>query len=389
MYSLLDTMNNNESEYLAPFLGSEQMSECFSSDKGCLFADVLRGIDVGVILVEPATKTLEFCNAVALNILGLSSESLNYQKLEKCLHPVQSRQTFGTLTYTSQAVQLGHHMLGYSTYPVSETHLCILIRDITEKTRLESIAQAVNTMDNIGMIFSGIRHEMGNPLNSIKMTISVLEKNIEYFSRDTISKYIERMVTEVARMEYMLKSLKNFSMFEKLEISSCDLVKFLENFQNLVLRDFEQRNITLNFEPSPEGKLVMIDPRALNQALLNILANAVDSLEGRALPTITLATRMNEKFIWLEIRDNGCGMSDEQQKYLFHPFYTNKTQGNGLGLVITQKLLAKMNASIVIRSWEGVGTVVEMVFPLATATTSKTTKKTFKESAFARKETTA
>lgn len=368
-------MKKIEHEYFSPFLGTGTWSECFRSEKGCLFADVLKGIDVGIIIIEPAYKTIAFCNSVALEILGLSSESVTYQVLEKCFYPVQSGHPFGTLAYSSQSAQYGNHMLGYSTYPVSESHLCILIRDITEKTRLESIAQAVNTMDNIGMIFSGIRHEMGNPLNSIKMTISVLEKNLDYFSRETITTYIERMAAEVSRMEYLLKSLKNFSMFEKLEIKSIDLVMFLVNFKNLVLRDIEQKNITLNYEPGLFGRFVLIDPRALNQALLNILANAIDSLEGRSSPTITISTRMNDKFIWLEVRDNGCGMSEEQQKYLFQPFYTNKLQGNGLGLVITQKLLAKMNASIAIRSSEGVGTVVEIVFPLAPASSSKSSRK--------------
>ncbi len=342
------------------------MRECFRSDKGCLFVDVLRGIDVGVIIADPAHAAIEFCNSVALNILGISAEAVSYQRLAKLLHAGQSKQSFGKLAYTSQSVQYGNHILGYSTYPVSDAHLCILIRDITEKARLESIAQAVNTMDNIGMIFSGIRHEMGNPLNSIKMTISVLEKNIEYFSRDTISKYIERISGEVFRMEYMLKSLKNFSMFEKLEIELSDLTEFVKNFKKLAFQDFEQKNIELVFEPAPPGRFVQIDSRALNQALLNILANAVDSLEGRSSPKITISSRVKGKFAFLEIRDNGCGMSPEQQGYLFRPFYTSKSQGNGLGLVITQKLLAKMNASISIRSSEGVGTTVEIVFPLET-----------------------
>lgn len=381
VFSNLNDIKDLQTVNTASMVGTMSLKECFGPEKRCLFADVLRGIDVGVIIVEPAQQSIEFCNPVALNILGISPEAISYQSLAKLLHPPQNKQAFGVLAYTSQSVRYGNQMLGYSTYPVAKTHLCLLIRDITEKARLESIAQAVNTMDNIGMIFSGIRHEMGNPLNSIKMTISVLEKNLDYFSRETIAKYIERISGEVARMEYMLKSLKNFSMFEKLESKTCDLTEFIENFKNLVFQDLEQKNIELVFEPAPPKRFANIDSRALNQALLNILANAVDSLEGRASPKISIASRVKEKFVFLEIRDNGCGMSEEQQKFLFRPFYTNKSQGNGLGLVITQKLLAKMNASISVRSAQGVGTKVEIVFPLTAAPPAKPVTKFYKEPA--------
>ena len=133
------------------------------------------------------------------------------------------------------------------------------------------------------------------------------------------------------------------------------------------------------FESGPPGRFVHIDSRALNQALLNILANAVDSLEGRSSPQINITSKVKDKFVLLEIKDNGCGMSAEQQKSLFRPFYTSKSQGNGLGLVITQKLLAKMNASICIHSSEGVGTAVEIVFPL-TKPPRSTNKEMHKES---------
>ena len=76
---------------------------------------------------------------------------------------------------------------------------------------------------------------------------------------------------------------------------------------------------------------------------------------------------MNGKLIWLTVEDNGCGIGPEQQKLLFQPFCTNKAEGNGLGLVITQKLLAKMNASLEIHSTEKIGTTVHIALPLAKA----------------------
>ena len=155
-----------------PYGGSETEREWF-------FEEILNGIDIGIIIINSKEKTLEFCNATSLNILQLSANQLSYKTLEKYLFAestARPKPVMPAYSESSQVVQHGQRMLGFSTYPVSDCHLCIFIRDITEKIRLESIAQAVNTMDNIGLVFSGIRHEMGNPLNSIKMTLSVLKK---------------------------------------------------------------------------------------------------------------------------------------------------------------------------------------------------------------------
>jgi len=240
-----------------------------------------------------------------------------------------------------------------------------MLRDITDKIRLESIARAVNTMDNIGLIFSGIRHEIGNPLNSIKMTISVLRKNLDTFPKDTIRQYIDRTELEVNRMEYLLKALKNFSMYEKVEIKSYDLTVFLEKLESLIFRDFLDKGIRLTFERPVEEVHVFMDPRALHQAMLNILANAADALSDRFEPAILIRIVNHDLLVWLEIEDNGCGMTPEEQELLFQPFCTNKPQGNGLGLMISKKLLAKMNSTLEITSVEGQGTRVRMGLPLS------------------------
>jgi len=329
------------------------------------YADVLHNLDIGIIIVDRISQGIDLCNAAAKTIVQPVGPNLTFQDLVCDLLHDSSALFLGELAHTSRTIQRGSRILGYTIYPVSERHFCILLRDITEKTRLESIAQAVNTMDNIGLIFSGIRHEIGNPLNSIKMTISVLCKNLDTFSKDTIRQYIERTALEVSRMEYLLKSLKNFSMYEKVEIKPHALAVFLDKLQELISRDFRAKGIRLTFERPSEQVKALIDARALHQAMLNILSNAVDALEDRSQPSILIRTRIHGRLVWLEVEDNGCGMTPEEQQLLFQPFCTNKPQGNGLGLMISKKLLAKMNASLEIHSSAGHGTRVRMGLPLA------------------------
>lgn len=240
----------------------------------------------------------------------------------------------------------------------------IIKRNITEKKRLESIVEAANLMDNIGFIFSSIRHELGNPINSIKVSLSVLDSNLEQYDKDNIKRFINRSLSDIVRVEYLLKTLKNFSIFERPIIEKTDMTALLNKFITLIATDLKQKNIRLTADIAKETRIGMIDPRAFQQVLLNLIANAADSLAESADKNISLTMLKEENGqINIIIGDNGCGISDDEQANLFKPFFTTKPQGTGLGLVIVKKMLSKMNCSIDIHSKSNVGTKVLIVIP--------------------------
>ena len=146
--------------------GGAQLYGNSEPEREWFFEEILKGIDIGIIIINSKEKTIEFCNSTSLNILQLSTNQLTYKTLENYLFSESATRSKAVLPATSsssQLVQHGQRMLGFSTYPVSECHLCIFLRDITEKMRLESIAQAVNTMDNIGLVFFRNSARNGQP----------------------------------------------------------------------------------------------------------------------------------------------------------------------------------------------------------------------------------
>jgi PAS domain S-box-containing protein len=239
-------------------------------------------------------------------------------------------------------------------------------RDVTARLRLESIAESVNTMDNIGYIFSGVRHEIGNPINTAKMVLSVLRQKLEQSSQETIRDYIGRALREIGRVEYHLKTLKNFNLYETLEPGNVNMASFMDSFLSLVIPDLEKKGMAITMKFQSGAEWAYADPRALQQALLNLVTNAADALEGRQGPTIAITVSKREKSVLIQIQDNGCGMSEEEQKTLFKPFVTSKKKGTGLGLVLVKKMLTKMNGSIEISSRLNVGTTVDIMIPEGT-----------------------
>jgi PAS domain S-box-containing protein len=232
--------------------------------------------------------------------------------------------------------------------------------DVTEKARLEAIAEAANTMNNIGYAFSGIRHEIGNPINTLKVTLSVLKSRFDVFPKETVKEYIDRAAAEIARMEYLLQSLKNFNMFEILHLQSLPVKPFIDDFLSLVAPDLERKGIVWECSVHPGTGSASADPRALQQVLLNLISNATDAVEGREAPRVVLNVFRNDGLVRLTLSDNGCGMSEDRQKDLFKPFRTSKPAGTGLGLVIVKKMLSEMKGTIRIASRKDYGTTVDI-----------------------------
>ena len=350
---------------------AKQLDDSYKNTWG--FAQLLEHIDIGILVLDLDQKAIDYCNAAFFEVLPDEQLCRNYQGLyDLFVRNIEALDDFDLAGRVAHQVTHQGRLFGHSVYKVASNYRCVFIRDITEKSRLESIAQAVNTMDNIGFIFSGIRHEIGNPLNSLKMALSVLKQSSENPHPEMLKEYIERGLADIGRMEYLLKSLKTFTMYDRVDLKDMHLVEFMDKFISLVERDFHSYGIRIKTEIPLDIAWVRIDERALHQALLNIFNNAAEALKEQKIPEIRIQAEVRDQLMWLTIADNGCGIYPEQLKYLFQPFNTSKPNGNGLGLVITRKLLAMMHGDIDIVSQSGYGTQVTISLPIVTTAVSET-----------------
>jgi PAS domain S-box-containing protein len=243
------------------------------------------------------------------------------------------------------------------------TQVILYCIDITQKKRLEAAAEAANLMENLGFIFSGICHEIGNPINSIKMALTVLSDNLENYSIETIREFVNRAMGEITRVEYLLKALKSFSMYETPVVEPVEMEGFMRHFLGLVEKDFSKKRINIKLTLPDEKAAALIDQRVFHQVMLNLLTNAADALEEEEKPTIEILLKRLSGFVQIQVKDNGCGISEAEHKNLFRPFFTSKTHGTGLGLVIVKKMLSEMNGTVGIESEQKVGTTVTMTLP--------------------------
>lgn len=360
--------------------------------QNAFLVNVIESLAHPFMVVDVSDYTIKIANSAAKrrrSVDAMTCYRLNHGYDVPC-HEKGLRCALQEVVETRQPVRLEHfHLDSDGNQSEFEVHAFPLLEkngrvsqviqyyiDITEKKRLESIAEAANLMDNLGYIFSGIRHEIGNPINSVKMALSVLAMNLDRYPQATIREFVDRGLEELARVEYLLKALKNFSMFEVPVVESTLICRFMANFMKLVEGDFIEKGIRIHLEALDEDIRALIDHRAFHQVMLNLLINSADAVQACKEPCITISiNQVNAKRVQVCVGDNGCGMSDAERDNLFRPFFTSKPHGTGLGLVIIKKLLARMDSSIMISSSPGKGTTVIMNLPLGRVTDEPNRKK--------------
>lgn len=339
---------------------------------GQIFRDILQEIHLGIVIIDLKKSAITYLNQQASAIFNLIKLAPDFESffplIESSISELLGSKNFQKIKTVKKH---GERFIGY-TFDAprkSGRFISILLQDITDQKRMDSIAEAVVTMNNVGYIFSGIRHEIGNPLNSIKMAITVLQKNFDRYSPDEIEIYFIRVFEEIARIEQLLKSFKNFNMYEKPQTAVMDLSDFIMHNTQLITAYSSVKDtlVGISVDIEPGSEMVKVDRRALQQVIMNILANSMDAMQDNKEARLSIAARSHGPSTLLEIKDNGCGIAAASIHEVFKPFYTTKEKGSGLGLALSKKMLAQMSCSIDIASTEGQGTTVTITIPKARA----------------------
>lgn len=316
-----------------------------------------------LIILETAEGTVARCNQAAAKHMALSVREAVGEKLATHLWRDGERPAPNGGKQTLR-IRNSEDWFEHVSYPLDDGRGVHLLANINDRQQLQAVAEGLNVSENLNFMVTGIRHELGNPLNSLKMAMSVMQERLPSLQQSEVMVYLERMGEQLQRMEYLLQLLRSFSVSEVVQPVPTDLAQAVDSFIALSSADLERQNVTLVAE---HGALPLVvgDARALQQVLSNLVANAVDARKPDSPLLITFLSEKIGQRVVLVVRDNGQGMSQKQLAVLFRPFVSAKAHGSGLGLSIVRRLLATLGASIAFRSQVGTGTQVELSFVVA------------------------
>ena len=253
-----------------------------------------------------------------------------------------------------------------------------VIRDITQRRRVEEALQRAEQLKMVGELAAGLAHEIKNPLAGIKGSIQVLVETAGMAQEDR--SLILKAIDEIKRIDTLLKSLLNFAKPPKLQLMPTDVNDLLDKAVALSLKHpslapggSKTINVLKDFDPDLHD--IMADPMQLQQVFLNLMFNAIEAMpRGGALAVKTFLDDAAAE-LRIAISDSGKGMEPHVLDQIFQPFFTTKRKGSGLGLSICQRLVDQHEGTIRVESAPGKGTVFTIVLPARKATAKKQKEK--------------
>ena len=223
---------------------------------------------------------------------------------------------------------------------------------------------------SVGFLAAGVAHEINNPLASIAMCAESLESRLGTLAAGDddariVKRYLELIQNEAFRCKGITEKLLDFSRLGEVRRQATAAVALVNDVADMLRHMGRFAGRSIEIEDGPDA-LVMVNPQEIKQVVLNLLVNALDSIDEAG--HVRVGVRRSGREAVLTVADDGCGMTTEVLEHLFEPFFTRRRsgQGTGLGLSIVHRIIADHGGRIEAASaGPGQGSTFRVTLPLA------------------------
>jgi two-component system NtrC family sensor kinase len=231
-----------------------------------------------------------------------------------------------------------------------------LMTDVLRKNKeLEATLAQQGKMASLGVLSSGVAHEINNPLGVVLGYAAYLESKMD--ANDPNFRYIQEIKRESKRCKNIVQDLLSYARVPKPSLEATDINALLEQIVDFAAHHTDLDAVTIVKEFAPELPRIFVDGDQIRQVAINLILNA-----GAAMPEggqLVVGTALGEDgLVKLTFKDTGCGIAPENLEKIFEPFFTTKARGTGLGLAITRTIVEQHGGKIAVASEVGKGTTV-------------------------------
>lgn len=232
-----------------------------------------------------------------------------------------------------------------------------MAKNLKSKREMDEYLARKDKLVTLGEFSAGLAHEIKNPLTSIKMLMQAARNSGSLSTGD-----IETMLGEINRIDRIVRDFLAFAGPSKAEYVRTDVNEILREVVTLIRSEMEQLHIGLVEDFSPEVPSVTGQPDGIKQIILNVVLNAVQSMEHGG--TLTMSSFAGNGRVCITISDTGTGIALEHLGKIFEPFFTTKPDGTGMGLAIVDRIIQEHKGLITVDSSTEKGTTVSIVLPI-------------------------
>ena len=272
---------------------------------------------------------------------------------------------FFVVVYLLTAFRRSHYYLEQTV----ERRTAALRAEMEERKRLEHAKLQAERLAVVGSMAAQVAHEIRNPLGAISLNLDLIGEEVNANASPNAhpsgecQMLLREMRLQVLRIHQVLQEYLRFGRMPKSERAVLSLNDWLEEKLNFVQPLLDQNHVDLRRKLDPDLPPVQADADQLWEALLNLIRNAVDAMPAGGNLTVS-ANRSGAEAL-VSISDNGRGMTEEEARNLFVPFFTTKGDGTGLGLAYAQQVISEHGGKIDCSTARGKGSTFSIQLPLA------------------------
>jgi len=241
-------------------------------------------------------------------------------------------------------------------------------RHLAGIVEIERRLEKAERLSALGQLAAGVAHEIRNPLNAISMASQRLKRDCTFADeeKDREFQMLSGVIRdEIRRLNGIIEEFLSFSKTRRLELRNYPVTEVLQKIVNLISEEAKSKGIAIKTNGFETQEIMPMDMDKLQQALLNFVKNAMESITDGGEITIAL-NKKDKSHVFITISDTGCGISPEEMEQIFNPEYTTKEKGLGLGLALAHEIIRGHGGEIQIFSKPQLGTTFEIMLPTAT-----------------------
>ena len=333
-----------------------------AQEKG-LLETIFHALQEGLIVVDGEGR-IAYANRAAEKLFGFSAEQAAGHPIAKYLREIDwdlvldldGDEWTRMVTREIEITYPTRRFIDFYVVPLAAAHpgepgAVVILRDVTRERESESRTIESERLNAITLLAAGVAHEIGNPLNSITIHLQLLERDLAKAKGANQANLMEMVGVcrrEVDRLDQIigqfLRALRPAApSFERANVREVlnETIEFLRH-------EIKDRDVLVEVDSAEDLPASLIDRNQIKQAFFNIIRNAIQAMTNGGLLKITLDS--DDRFVRISFSDTGPGIDAESLGAIFEPYYTTKSGGTGLGLMIVQRIVRDHGGEIEVRS---------------------------------------
>ena len=351
-----------------------------AEEKG-FFETVFNAIQEGIIVTD-SNGRITYVNEAACELFGLESEDAIGKRLDERVRGLDwdaLSQSEGAISRDMEIFYPQNRFINFYIVPLTIEHRAaddkidisarqvghaMILRDITESRRSAEQTIESERLNVLTLLAAGVAHEIGNPLNSLHIHLQLMERKVRELDEKVqadLQESIDVARAEIARLDSIVSQFLRAIRPSKPQLHPENVNTIVDEAVRFFAPEIQDRELVVEQELRSDLPLLQLDRDQMKQAFYNVIKNSFEAMKRRGV--LRIRTDRDDTHVLVSFTDTGIGMSAENLSRVFEPYFTTKSSGTGLGLLIVRRIVREHGGELSIASSEGKGLALTIRLP--------------------------